>query len=430
MKGYVQKKIIDDGAILRTSAISEAYQQFQRMLNLSEKGDQNQNLKKRLLKGFGDKLSFFQRTPGSSELVYGTKDCKDKTLRTKESMIKDVARYSRASIEKLKTTSVWPPDPEDIRQGDIKIPELLQLFLLNLFTTESPVSERVHIFVKSLAQDMIYCVSRSRGKTVKYTELRIFIKKKTGCKQIVEALNRLGHCISYHEIDALETAYADSQVNHQLFRTYIPTGVQPSIFVTFVFNNCDHNPETLSGTSIHCANGIIIQMKKQNRQLPMHINIQNNAPITKRKSFTPVNMDILPYYQCERVHPTTMHHVLRHSNKEAELLSKKGDLLWALVRNQLPLEGEQQKISDWKGFYQEVAKDENKPIHGIHYLPAINQSPTKFDTVQKMLVQVKAKASTLGLLATDLLLDYAIYMKAVEVLHNRKNAKLRDFIKL
>ena len=149
-------------------------------------------------------------------------------------MIKDVARYSRASIEKLKTTSVWPPDPEDIRQGDIKIPELLQLFLLNLFTTESPVSERVHRFVKSLAQDMIYYVSRGRGKTVKYAELGIFIKKKTGCKQIVEALNRLGHCISYHEIYALETAYADSQVNHQLSRTYIPTGVQPSIFVTFV----------------------------------------------------------------------------------------------------------------------------------------------------------------------------------------------------
>ena len=39
-----------------------------------------------------------------------------------------------------------------------------------------------------------------------------------------------------------------------------------------------------------------------------------------------------------------MHHVLRHSNKEAELLSKKDDLMLALVLNQLPLEGEQQKI--------------------------------------------------------------------------------------
>ena len=38
------------------------------------------SIKKRLLKSFGDELSFFQGTPGSSELGYGTKDCKDKTL--------------------------------------------------------------------------------------------------------------------------------------------------------------------------------------------------------------------------------------------------------------------------------------------------------------------------------------------------------------
>ena len=171
-------------------------------------------------------------------------------------------------------------------------------------------------------------------------------------------------------------------------------------------------------------------MKKQNPQLPMYINIQNTAPITKRKSFTPVNNDILHYYQSERVHPTIMHHVLWYLNKEAELLSKKGDLLWALVRNQLPSEGEQQKIPGWKRSYQEVANNENEPIHDIHYLPVINQSPTKFDTVQKMLVQVKAKVNALGLLATDLVLDHSIYMKALAVLHNPKNAKLRDFINL
>ena len=88
---------------------------------------------------------------------------------------------------------MWPPDPEDIHQGDIKIPELLQPFLRNLFTTESPVSERVHRLVKSLAQDMLYCVSRGRVKTVKHTQLGMFVKKKIGCKQAVEAVNRLGH---------------------------------------------------------------------------------------------------------------------------------------------------------------------------------------------------------------------------------------------
>ena len=147
-------------------------------------------------------------------------------------------------------------------------------------------------------------------------------------------------------------------------------------------------------------------MKKQIPQLPMYINIQNTALIAKRKPFTAVNMNILPYYQCERVHSTTMHHVFRHSHNKAELLSKKADLLWALVRSQLPLEDEQTKDSRLKGILPRG--DENKPIHDIHYLPAINQSPTKFNTIQKMLAQIKAKASTLGLLATDLVLDHAI----------------------
>ena len=66
------------------SAISEAYRRFQRMLHLSEKGDANQNLKKRLLKIFGDELPFFQRSPVSSELVDGTKDFKIKLYERKD----------------------------------------------------------------------------------------------------------------------------------------------------------------------------------------------------------------------------------------------------------------------------------------------------------------------------------------------------------
>ena len=53
------------------------------MFNLSEKGDKNQNLKKRLLKSFGDELSFFQRTPSSSELVTALKTVKIKLYERK-----------------------------------------------------------------------------------------------------------------------------------------------------------------------------------------------------------------------------------------------------------------------------------------------------------------------------------------------------------
>ena len=46
-----------------------------------------------------------------------------------------------------------------------------------------------------------------------------------------------------------------------------------------------------------------------------------------------------------------------------------------------------------------MIKDKNKPIYELHYLSAINQSPKK-------------------LLAIDLVLDHAIYMKVLEALHN------------
>ena len=48
LKGYVQEKVIDERAILRMSPISEAYRTFSKMLYLSEKGDKNQKLQKRL----------------------------------------------------------------------------------------------------------------------------------------------------------------------------------------------------------------------------------------------------------------------------------------------------------------------------------------------------------------------------------------------
>ena len=69
-------------------------------------------------------------------------------------------------------------------------------------------------------------------------------------------------------------------------------------------------------------------------------------------------------------------------------------------------------------------------IHGIHYLPAINVSPTKYDTVQEILTQVKAKVDALHLSCSGLVLDYAIYSKALKVLQNFNNTDLKEFINL
>ena len=58
------------------------------------------------------------------------------------------------------------------------------------------------------------------------------------------------------------------------------------------------------------------------------------------------------------------------------------------------------------------------------YLPTINKSPTKMETVQEVLIQVKQRAEALTLNETDLVLDHAIYCKAVETVMQKRNVEL------
>ena len=111
---------------------------------------------------------FSKEQLGSSEFVVlntvKIKLCKKKK---KKSMIKDMARELRASIEERETTSVWSHDLEEIYQDE-------------------DISQYIH-----------------------QTHL-IFVK--TGSTQVADTLSWLGHCISYYEVNAFETAYVDSQV--------------------------------------------------------------------------------------------------------------------------------------------------------------------------------------------------------------------------
>ena len=77
----------------------------------------------------------------------------------------------------------------------------------------------------------------------------------------------MGHAISYNEVNLVETKLADDQAQI-VSREFIPTIIQNSSFVTFVFDNCDHNMESIYGATLHCTNGIIIQVKAQENAIP------------------------------------------------------------------------------------------------------------------------------------------------------------------
>ena len=149
--------------------------------------------------------------------------------------IKKVGKLIKSKIEELPRSTSWPANPDDLQQEKVQIPHMLELFLTTFLTNETVPSERVTRLVKSLGQDIINNVTRGKLKTAKHTQLGVFVKRKTGSRVLIDCLNRLGHTISYHEVNLQETGFSEKQVEHQLVREYVPPAVQPSTFLTFVY---------------------------------------------------------------------------------------------------------------------------------------------------------------------------------------------------
>lgn len=89
-----------------------------------------------------------------------------------------------------------------------------------------------------------------------------------------------------------------------------------------------------------------------------------------------------------------------------------------------------QVVPTWSGFFCETESKIIKEPHKLFYLPAINDSPTKFSTVLEVLNQVKGKAEKPGLTGSDLVLDQTIYTKPLEILNNPQKADPKNFINL
>ena len=80
----------------------------------------------------------------------------------------------------------------------------------------------------------------------------------SGSKDVITWMNRYGHTISSGEVNLVKTNTAETQASI-LSRTFLPRIMQPSTFVTFVFDNCDHNLQSKFKLTMHCINGIMMQ---------------------------------------------------------------------------------------------------------------------------------------------------------------------------
>ena len=226
---------------------------------LERKGCIVRNLKNRLGKVFGDEIGFLQKSNGISEVVYGTKEVH---INTEASLkkAKETGRMVRNELMNLTNVySCWPSTEDDLVKGDFEVHPLTNALLSSILSARGKETEIIIRIMNAIAQDLLYNASMGKKKTTKHVQLAISVKRKTGSVSVIRWLNRFGHATSYNEINAIETKLAEDQVRNITFRIYVPNNIQPSVFVTFVYDNCDHNAESIYNVTLHATNGIVIQ---------------------------------------------------------------------------------------------------------------------------------------------------------------------------
>ena len=157
---------------------------------------------------------------------------------------------------------------------------------------------------------------------------------------------------------------------------------------------------------MHVTNGIVIQLKQ--RPSNNDIRFSERLNTNRKRSFEAMDAPLTPYHQTKKKQEP-INKKLPQQNQTYFRVSELMNFFWAFLRTYSTL------VPGWKGFNYLITPEFNDQVHQICYLPAINKSPTKMDTVLELLTQSKIKAEKLGLKETDVVLDQAIYAKACEV---------------
>ena len=99
-------------------------------------------------------------------------------------------------------------------------------------------------------------------KPQKHLLLPFAIKSLTGNVELIKIMNRLGHSVSYSQMEELDTTLCLEKMALSNGDISLPSNIHPNIFTTLAWDNIDRIEETLSGgNTSHRVNGIAVQAK-------------------------------------------------------------------------------------------------------------------------------------------------------------------------
>lgn len=330
------------------------------------------------------------------------------------SVIDKASSIMRASIKSMDNQNVWPYHPADTNKDAVIVPNELKQFFGNLLTSKfnkTSTSQKVDLLIESFSQDLIYAVTGGQHKPPKHILLACGVKTLTGNVELIQILNRLGHTISYSQLQENDTALCLQKLAAASNKSIIlPENIQPYLFTNLAFDNIDRLEETLSGGGTsHRVNGIAVQPRvygphPPKQKLPA-------VPKMKQRSIMVDEKPLQVYISGERVGPNvSAHQAEGHDDSHREPQNK--DLVWMLTRQVDP---SNQIIPSWTGFNIRTRNMISVSQDIIGYLPVINAPATEMATVLETVKKSEAIRLELKLDEIVVVMDQALYAKAAEI---------------
>ena len=435
---------------------------------LTQKGATNpesyttQNLKIRLQKHFSNAIVFHQPAERSkSELVYSSSvnvqnvlnawavfkppanenvSVNDETLQSSE--IHRVASLIKQEIRKCTGIPTRPLNTQDVSMKASRqlIPDCLYLLIKLLVTADkrggppdvlNALSQSTNMEddrqILSIAQDIIHCNTKGRVKLPKHMSLAMCVHHLTSSKRLIKLLNRMGHCVSYDEMRAVNTSIAEEVLAQvEAFGTVIPTNIKPGAFVQIAADNNDLNEETLDGKNTTHATTMVIYQNKMFGPDPPPTTVQQRA---KRHSLQATGT-VYDIEECpvRGRRPAVTDHVgsvdmewYKDTNDEMRTACHT-DFIWALLRLCPKKFGEaviaevmdKQVIPSWAGF-NAILYPKMPKVSNIGYCPMVDGSSNEYSTIYTVLKHAQKISTVMGQADTVITFDLAIYRKAKEI---------------
>ena len=178
--------------------------------------DAAQTLCEKISREYPSQLKTFKPNNRQGVIVYNallSQDSAVKRANCDENSVKEAAFHLRTIIMEMQRTQQDLPHPittDALISGQGNKPNELLDFFRVLYAGSSQPSpyDRIERLVRSVSDDVIFTTTRGRTKPSKHLCMGLGIKSMTGSRKLLEIINRFGHAISYHTVEALETELA------------------------------------------------------------------------------------------------------------------------------------------------------------------------------------------------------------------------------